>query len=660
MLALVVSNRSHVVALPLLLQVSNDPRVVGNLLDGVNCTCDDMHVWLAPFSEGKRHIIVVDLGKKMSISLIRIWNYNKSRIHSERGARDVEVSLDKQTVFRGEVRKAPGNVPEAADCAENILFTLEAPLLDRLDRALHRQLRLIENDEGQAEGAEAAEERPLTAGGNGGGGGGQAVSLISLAAARQGVEPRAFDLGATINFSLLRPSTAIADRNPRQPADADRGAASLSARTHKACPSSAIICSPPASAAALLQGASTVVGRVVRVYVGSTWGDPHFAGLNGLQLLSAGGEVVPLTVAMLDANPRDINSVPGHSGDNRTLDKLIDGVNVTCDDNHMWLAPFVRHDSPAAAAAAVSSSGDSGLPAQWLQVTLPRPTALIGLRVWNYSKSVDDTQRGIKWVKLHVDGKDVSPPCGFLLRKSPGHASYDFGQSVFFHLAAPPAAPRPQRFRPFDAALPQTPCGHSFRFLLHSTWGDRHYIGLNGLQILSFQGDTIDVPPACLTAVPADVNSASTAITSDRRVAANLVDGANDTFDDVHMWLAPFHSSSKGLPTNALHVVFDAPVCIAAVKLWNYAKTPTRGVRHLQIFLDDNIIFDGELQPAPTAKQLSATRHKSFGQSILFTGNPQVLDQEAASVRKDTSEQQVTLIDEKRVRYKPQHPFLEV
>jgi hypothetical protein len=29
-----------------------DPRVVANLLDGVNNTCDDLHVWLAPFTPG--------------------------------------------------------------------------------------------------------------------------------------------------------------------------------------------------------------------------------------------------------------------------------------------------------------------------------------------------------------------------------------------------------------------------------------------------------------------------------------------------------------------------------------------------------------------------------------------------------------------------------
>ncbi len=30
----------------------------------------------------------------------------------------------------------------------------------------------------------------------------------------------------------------------------------------------------------------------------------------------------------------------GNAGDVRTKDKLVDGVNVTCDDTHMWLIPY--------------------------------------------------------------------------------------------------------------------------------------------------------------------------------------------------------------------------------------------------------------------------------------------------------------------------------
>ena len=101
----------------------SDPRVVANLFDGALATCDDHHLWLAPFTAGARHTVSVDLRSLHRLSLVRIWNYNKSRIHSFRGARHVEIALDGAPIFRGEINKAPGNAYEAESCAEPILFT---------------------------------------------------------------------------------------------------------------------------------------------------------------------------------------------------------------------------------------------------------------------------------------------------------------------------------------------------------------------------------------------------------------------------------------------------------------------------------------------------------------------------------------------------------
>lgn len=37
-------------------------------------------------------------------------NYNKSRIHSYRGAKDIEMTLDGEFVFKGEIARACGGV----------------------------------------------------------------------------------------------------------------------------------------------------------------------------------------------------------------------------------------------------------------------------------------------------------------------------------------------------------------------------------------------------------------------------------------------------------------------------------------------------------------------------------------------------------------------
>ena len=72
----------------------DDPRVVENLLDGVNHTGDDLHAWLAPFTRGQRHHVGLRFTRTTTIAMVRLWNYNKSRIHSYRGVRYAEMMLE--------------------------------------------------------------------------------------------------------------------------------------------------------------------------------------------------------------------------------------------------------------------------------------------------------------------------------------------------------------------------------------------------------------------------------------------------------------------------------------------------------------------------------------------------------------------------------------
>lgn len=47
-----------------------------------------MHAWLAPLcGEDTTNMISVKFMANIKIALIRIWNYNKSRIHSGRGVK---------------------------------------------------------------------------------------------------------------------------------------------------------------------------------------------------------------------------------------------------------------------------------------------------------------------------------------------------------------------------------------------------------------------------------------------------------------------------------------------------------------------------------------------------------------------------------------------
>jgi len=98
----------------LLMGYGTDPRTVDKLVDGNYFTNDDFHAWLTPYTQGEDHLITIKLGALTSVSMIRIWNYNKSRIHSFRGARLLTCTLDNKLIFRGEISKAPGNTKDPA------------------------------------------------------------------------------------------------------------------------------------------------------------------------------------------------------------------------------------------------------------------------------------------------------------------------------------------------------------------------------------------------------------------------------------------------------------------------------------------------------------------------------------------------------------------
>ena len=48
------------------------------LIDTVNVTCDDKHMWIAPFASQEKHFLKINFGKPERITLLRVWNYNKS------------------------------------------------------------------------------------------------------------------------------------------------------------------------------------------------------------------------------------------------------------------------------------------------------------------------------------------------------------------------------------------------------------------------------------------------------------------------------------------------------------------------------------------------------------------------------------------------------
>lgn len=178
-------------------------------------------------------------------------------------------------------------------------------------------------------------------------------------------------------------------------------------------------------------------------------------------------------------------------------------------------------------------------------------------------------------------------------------------------MAGPAAPPHPascevtassQSAGEYDA--PAGVSGFEFTLVILSTWGDAYYVGLCGLQLLAPSGQALHVSLKQVQASPSSVNELPDAVaapTSDPRVPANLVSGSVEPESVDESWLAPHAASLVPGQPNVVRIVFDEPVAVAALLVHNYAKTPTRGVREYQLWVDGCIAYHGLLPPRTRA-----------------------------------------------------------
>ena len=171
------------------------------------------------------------------------------------------------------------------------------------------------------------------------------------------------------------------------------------------------------------------------------------------------------------------------------------------------------------------------------------------------------------------------------------------------------------------------PAGRILKLQLLGTWGDPHYIGLNGVQVVLASGQPVPLSAQQVSAEPPSIASLPH-LANDPRTVDKLVDGVNSSYDDRHMFLAPFTPGRS----NCVKIDLGCAERIAAVRLWNYSKTTTRGVRSFEILLDGALIYQGGARPAPPRVGSSLHAPNDFVQTILFTDNEEIIRAEAEHV----------------------------
>lgn len=69
-------------------------------------------------SKGKKIILKIIFQSSITLSLIRIWNYNGHRVRTSIGVKKCEFRLDNIPIFAGEIRPGTGCCENSHRCCE--------------------------------------------------------------------------------------------------------------------------------------------------------------------------------------------------------------------------------------------------------------------------------------------------------------------------------------------------------------------------------------------------------------------------------------------------------------------------------------------------------------------------------------------------------------
>jgi len=76
---------------------------------------------------------------------------------------------------------------------------------------------------------------------------------------------------------------------------------------------------------------------------------------------------------------------------------------------------------------------------------------------------------------------------------------------------------------------------------------------------------------------------------------------------------------------NFVIFMFDEPVALSLLRLWNYSKTPARGVNEFEIEVDGFRVYRGFARKAPEEIGSFTTKVRDWSTAVIFGGEDDLI-----------------------------------
>ncbi|CAD8044900.1 unnamed protein product [Paramecium primaurelia] len=565
------------------------------LIDGYQAVKDDKHIWK---TKNLKPEIIIDLTANIKISLIRIWNYNKSRIKSYKGVRLLKITLDERLIFYGDIQKATGDLKKFQDNCEYILFTQDTKIISRIAELDWLNKR--------------AED--------------YSIQILQQTMSMQQIRP---NTGTKLQSQNQRqqqndqsPSSKLYQSRVYQLQNNDQQQQPIQIQRQQQQYKELYI-QKASNKLEKVQVQYPEYITVIDILLEFNNGSKRYLGLNGLIFIDDKNQQIHQE-DILNSNLTDYDIQLLFYSNNPTL---VDSSNM------VWLKQ------------------------KKIYIKFKQQTKLSMIKFYNCNQIISEsTFSGPEIVKINYNGRfkifNLRPaPCEEINFVQTINLTQPNNNSYSGNLIA--------NYELFNSnyIIAYPPCGMLVTIYLFNTWGDNNYIGLNGLEIYDHQGLALlqrKTIPYTIHSVPQ--------LEDDPRVVQNLVIPPHDiNCQPQRSFLAPFINTPmeklknknaiiiqkardlERQDINKIYILFDKLICFSGIDFYNYTKDWQRGVKQIHIYINNRLIYQGNIN-----QTFQDIKKNIFNKTTILFSDSNQIKQQLNPYFYQFPEEQISLIDENR------------